>query len=110
MVALEKKRALVQEVLMEHTKVPYAHGQINIVPVFDAANDHYLVVLEGWNDRRVHGCLIHVDIHKDKIWIQRDGTEYGVAKELVDAGIPKDEIVLGFKDPEIRPHTGFAVA
>ncbi len=29
--------------------------------------------------------------------------------ELVEAGIPHESIVLGFRPPEIRPHTGFAV-
>jgi hypothetical protein len=30
--------------------------------------------------------------------------------ELVAAGIPKERIVLGFKPPEQRKHTEFAVA
>jgi hypothetical protein len=33
-----------------------------------------------------------------------------VAQELVDAGVPKDRIVLGFKSPEMRKHTEFAAA
>ncbi|WP_442867123.1 element excision factor XisI family protein [Aphanizomenon sp. CS-733/32] len=34
---------------------------------------------EWENNQRVHGCLVHIDIINDKIWIQRDGTEYGIA-------------------------------
>lgn len=60
--------------------------------------------------KRVHGCLIHIDIINDKIWIQRDGTEEGVASELLNFGVPKDKIVLAFYDPGIRKETGFAVA
>src|SRR5262245_2447049 len=91
-------RKLVCQVLTEHTVVPYAHGDIQIEPVFDRDSDRYLVMLVGWetNGRRVHGCLIHVDIINEKIWIQRDGTERGVANELVEAGVPKAHIVLGF--------------
>ncbi len=33
------------------------------------------------------------------IWIQSDGTEVGVANELVEAGVPQKDIVLGFKSP-----------
>jgi hypothetical protein len=58
----------------------------------------------------VHGCLVHIDILDGKLWIQRDGTEQGIATELVAAGIPKDAIVLAFHPPEIRPHTEYAVA
>lgn len=43
------------------------------------------------------------------MWIQRDGTEDGIALDLENAGIPKDHIVLGFKPPEVRPMTGYAV-
>lgn len=52
--------------------------------------------------------VLHIDIRDEKIWIQHDGTEGGVALELVEAGIPRDRIVLAFKPPDIRPHTGFA--
>jgi hypothetical protein len=60
--------------------------------------------------RRVHGCLIHVDIVDDKIYIQRDGTGVGVANELMRAGVPKEHIVLAFRSPEMRRFTDFAVA
>ena len=46
----------------------------------------------------------------DKVWVQQDGTEEGVALELVAAGIPKEHIVLGFQPPERRAWTDFAVA
>jgi len=58
--------------------------------------------------RACNGCLIHVDLKDGKFWIQRDGTEYGIARELVDAGVPKDLIVLAFRPPEVRKYTEFA--
>lgn len=57
----------------------------------------------------MHGCLVHIDIINHKIWIQRDGTEYGIANELVNAGIPKNQIVLAFQPADIRPYTEFAI-
>ena len=45
----------------------------------------------------------------DKIWIQRDGIEEGMATDLLNAGIPKDKIVLAFQPEYIRPLTEFAV-
>ncbi|WP_321164240.1 element excision factor XisI family protein [Chlorogloeopsis fritschii] len=45
----------------------------------------------------------------DKIWIQRDGIEDGIANELVKAGIPKSQIVLAFQPVDVRKHTAFAV-
>jgi len=69
------------------------------------------VDVEGWqNVRRLHGCLVHVEIKGDQIWVQQDGTEDGVVTDLLAAGIPKDRIVLGFKSPQSRALTQFAVA
>ena len=56
----------------------------------------------------MHGCLIHVDIIDGKIWIQRDGTERGVAQDLIDAGVPRDQIVLAFRAAEARAEAGLA--
>ena len=108
---LNKFRQIIQEVLKEYTKIPYAYGEIEIKPIFNRESDNYLLLTLGWNgDRRIHGCLVHIDIIGDKVWIQRDGTEDGIAYALVKAGIPKDCIVLGFHEPDVRQFTGYAVA
>jgi hypothetical protein len=104
-------RRIIETILDEYTKIPYAHGDIQSEAVFDRNRDRYLLVNTGWDrGRRVHGCLVHVDLIDGKFWIQRDGTEHGIAKELVAAGVPKEQIVLAFKPPEIRRHTEYAFA
>jgi hypothetical protein len=55
-------------------------------------------------------CLVQVDLINGKFWIQRDGTEYGIAQELADAGISEERIVLASKSLETRTLTEFAVA
>ncbi len=108
---LDAYRQLIRTILTEHTKIPYSHGDIQFETVFDRDSDRYLLMILGrYNKRYEHGCLIHIDIIDGKIWIQRDGTEIGVANELVEAGVPKDRIVLGFKSPERRKDTEFAVS
>jgi hypothetical protein len=108
---LDNYRQLIREIITEHTRVPYAYGDIQFETLFDSQSDRYILMILGWeNGRRVHGCLIHVDIIDGKFWIQRDGTEVGVANQLVEAGVPKDKIVLGFRPPEIRKYTEFAAA
>jgi XisI protein len=108
---LASYRQLVERILTEYARVPYAHGNVERQTVFDRTQDHYLLMLVGWDGpRRVHGCLVHVDLIDGKVWVQRDGTEYGIARELADAGVPKDHIVLAFRPPEIRKHTEYAVS
>ncbi|WP_169979944.1 XisI protein [Tautonia rosea] len=108
---LDDDRQLVERILTEHASTPFSDCEITQQLVFDRERDHYMILLVGrQGDRRIHGPLVHIDLIDGKFWIQYDGIEYGIAQDLLDAGIPKDRIVLGYKSPELRPHTGFAVA
>jgi XisI protein len=108
---LDTYRQIIENVLIEYTTIPYAYGDIQTEAIFDRKNDRYVLMNVGWDSgKRVHGSLVHIDIINGKVWIQRDGTEHGVAKELVRAGIPKDHIVLGFRPAEVRQYTEYATA
>jgi len=102
-------RAIIEKIIREHAAIPYAYGEISREMVFDRERDHYMLLSVGWKRGRIHGCVIHVDIIDGKFWIQRDGTEDGIACELEDAGVPKDRIVLAWKSPEVRKLTEYAV-
>jgi XisI protein len=111
METLTQYRTIIKDKLIAYTQIPYSHGDLVCNSVFDDVNDRYLLVTLGWDrNARVHGCLIHVDIINGKVWIQRDETEDGIARELVAAGIPKSDIVLGFKPADVRPYTDYAIA
>ena len=104
-------RLAVERVLLAYTEIPYAHGELRCEALFDRERDHYALVTSGWNSgKRVHFVLAHVNIVGGKIWIEKDSTEDGVATELVEAGIPKAQIVLAFRPPEVRARTEYAVA
>jgi hypothetical protein len=69
-----------------------------------------LLIEAGWQkSRRIYGTLVHIDIIDRKIWIQHDGTEEGIADELVKRGIPPQKIVLAYKSFARRKITDFAV-
>jgi hypothetical protein len=108
---LTKYRKIIQSILVTYTEIPYSHGELICKPLFDEIHDSYLLMTLGWDRKtRVHGCLIHVDIIDDKVWVQRDETEDGVTPELVAAGIPASDIVLAFHPADVRPYTGYAIA
>lgn len=84
--------------------------QIQAQTIFDPENDHYQLVYVGWrNAKRVYGVILHADIVNGKIWIQQDGTEEGLANQLVELGVPPQDIVLAFDPPKMRQYSGFAV-
>jgi hypothetical protein len=109
---LNNWRTLIKQLLKDLVDIPYGvKVDLSKIAVFDDKSDSYLIVVQGWEGpRRLHGCLVHLEIIDGKFWIQQDGTEYGIATDLLAAGIAKDDIVLGFKEPSSRKHTGFAVA
>jgi len=45
-----------------------------------------------------------------KIWIEEDMTEDGIATYFLEQGVPREDIVLAFHPPFMRPLTEFAVA
>lgn len=111
MAHLDRYRQAIQEVLDHHSRIPYAYGEVTPIVVYDPNRDRYLMLAVGWENRkRVHGCIVHVEIQNGKVWIQQDGTEHGIADELVEKGIPPQDIVLAFHPIELRQYTDFAVA
>ncbi len=103
-------RECIEKILQEHSSYKSISTNVEAQTIFDAERNHYQLVHAGWhNGRRVYGCVLHLDIKDGKIWIQQDGTEVGVANELVTHGVPKKDIVLAFHSPYKRQFTEFAV-
>lgn len=111
MAKVDHYRNLVEQVIREHARHQLSYGDIEVQAIIDPVGNHYQLVHAGWHRKqRQYGCLIHIDLKDDKIWIQYDGTEVGVANELVALGVPKSDIVLAYLSPFARQHTEFAVA
>ena len=109
---VECYREIIRNILTPLLSREYSNMEAVNEAVFDEKNDRYLVMTVGWQRgvRRIHGCLVHLDIINEKIWIQRDGTEDGIGYELEAAGVPKEDIVPAFHPENVRPYTGYAVA
>ncbi|MDZ8025072.1 MAG: XisI protein [Nostoc sp. DedQUE01] len=107
---LERYQGYIQQLLTEYASRGSSKSEIEKQTIFDTTHNHYQLVSVGWiNRRRQYGCILHLDIKDGKIWIQHDGTEIGIANELVKLGVPKEDIVLAFHEPLLRQYTGFAV-
>ncbi len=111
---LTNYQKVVEEILRYYHRLsltnpnPVVEDQILI----DHENGHYQLLHVGWEGlKHVYGCPLHIDIKDGKIWIQRDliDIEGGIAGELTNRGVPKEDIVLAFHAPYKRPYTGFAV-
>jgi len=106
-----RDRAIIERVLADYAAIPYAHGDVATQTVFDSTNDHYLLMIVGRDKlRRVHGCLVHIDLKGEDVVVQRDGIEDGIARELSRQGIPSERIVLAFLPYGPRRYSEFMAA
>jgi hypothetical protein len=108
---LKRYGQIIKEILVEDARYKPAHGDIEPVLIFDDERHSYQLMYIGWDgSQRYHASIIHIRMLNNKIWIEEDGTEEGVATLLLEAGIPKEDIVLAFHSPAKRKYTEFAVA
>jgi len=106
---LNRYRNILRTVFAEYSEWSTGDGVIAEM-IEDPKRDHFEVIRFGWDkSRRIHGTILHADIINGKIWIQYDSTNRPLAEELVAAGVPKDEIVLGYKSERIWPYTGCGI-
>jgi hypothetical protein len=84
---------------------------IDEIFMFDDRRSQYLWFNVGWKDKRkIKAISVYVRIKNEKIYIEEDWTEEGIATEFLREGVPKEDIVLAFYDPETRKFTDFAIA
>ena len=102
--------AIVERVLRDAAQT-YPSEKNRTIFSFDRDNGQFVLLREGWDGyRRNHFAWIHIETRDGKLWIHRDGTEHGIANDLLAAGVPQERIVLAFRHPARRERGDFAVA
>lgn len=109
---LSRYRDLIKQNLCERATLMRSQPVegVDTLYIVDEMSDQYVLCSVGWHDgKRVRYTTLHVRICQDKIWVEEDWTEEGIATDLVAAGVPKEDIVLAFTPPELRHLTEYAV-
>ncbi len=110
---IKKYQNIIIEFLESYAKrvKPANAPDIDAHVIADTKNNHFQFLRVGWQGKRYcFAAIFHFDIKNEKIWIQRNNTEYEVVDFLMERGVPKEDIVLGFHSPYARKFTEFAVA
>ncbi|XZN91253.1 MAG: XisI protein [Microcoleus sp.] len=108
---LERYRSLIQKILEEYQQLSSGNSDVESVLLFDPIREQYLLIKMGWyQDNRIKSNVIHVRLKDGKIWIEEDRTEDGIATDLLQAGVSREDIVLAFHPPRLRQFTEFATA
>jgi XisI protein len=104
---------VIKQILNEYQRISAQVPVFDVdeVLIFDDERSHYLWFNIGWKQgKRVKAISVYVRIKNDKIYIEEDWTEEGVATDLLREGVPQSDIVLAFHSPEKRQFTEFAIA
>ncbi len=73
---IELYRTYIQDLLREYAKDSPSDDEVETQLIFDTQREHYQVVYTGWKNRNpIYGCVLHLDIKNEKIWIQHNTTE-----------------------------------
>ncbi|MGE0131937.1 MAG: XisI protein [Blastocatellales bacterium] len=110
---VSRYREVIKRLMQEKARF-YTGGPddgVESVMLMDEERGHYGLMQFGWeNGKRVKFITLYVRLKDGKFWIEQDLTEEGIATELLREGVPKEDIVLAFHAPEMRPYTEFAAA
>ena len=107
---LKKYKNSVLNIINKYGNYKHSVGDVETQIICDEKNNHYQVLNLGWHEnKRIYGCSLHIDIKNNKVWIQHNGTENSIAKELMEEGVAKEDIVLGLHTPYMRQFTDYSV-
>jgi hypothetical protein len=108
---LERYRHILRQVVEHHAAMKPSDRQIDSLAICDPSNDNYLMMDIGYDHvGRAHDVIIHLRLRADgKVLIEYDGIEYGIARDLLEAGVAKEDIIFNMY-PTPRPLTELAVA
>jgi hypothetical protein len=80
--------------------------------ITDFTHHHYQVIKTGWhNNHFYHRIVIHFQIKPNgKVWLLVNNTDILLFDELMERGILKTDLVIGFLPESVRQYSGYAVA
>jgi hypothetical protein len=93
---LTRYRQLLRQVVELHAAKKPGDRQLESLAICDPTNDNYLMMDVGYDHvGRADNVIIHLRLRDDgKVLIEYDGIEYGIAHNLIEACIAKEDILL----------------
>ena len=114
---LEQYRNIIKKILTEYYEMTNnqiskkCEFEVSERLAFDETRDQYMWFRFGWEDKKqIQHIIIYITIKNVKVWVEEDATGLCIVDDLLSAGIPRNDIVLGFHHPSKRVFTEFATA
>lgn len=95
---LNSYRRILQQVIERHAQMAAEPSGTETIAVCDPSGDNYLLLDVGWEaGSRVHYVIIHLRLQDGKVLIEKDGIEYGIAQDLLEAGISAEDLITAWR-------------
>ncbi|MCB1160430.1 MAG: XisI protein [Leptospiraceae bacterium] len=103
-------RNCLKEILQTYGNARIQDGNpLDFEIIIDSERDKFLLYLTGWEgEKRIHECVLHFSVFKEKIYIQQDNTGIPIEDILCEKGIARENIVLAYIHPDRREDSGYA--
>ena len=106
---IKKYQDIICDLLHQYGAIKKIPNEVKAQILIDKENHHYHLLSMGWHKNGfTYQTTFHFDIIGQQIWIQQNNTDVMIADELMEKGVLKDDIVLGFSAPTMRQYSGFA--
>ncbi|NOT64222.1 MAG: hypothetical protein HOP19_28740 [Acidobacteria bacterium] len=96
---LNEFRRLILEVLNMHAQMKGEPAWIQSRVESDLSGDtHRLIDHDPRKNGGTDYVVVELRLFEGKVWVLNDGIEYGIAEDLLEAGIPAEDIVEEFEE------------
>ena len=99
---MKKNKSIARKIIEDLAKRFRDDDGIEKQIISDEKHGQHLVFNNGWRDGQhlIYGSIVHIEVKKDgKVWLHHDGTDLIIGQMLLDAGVPKKELAVGFHAP-----------
>ncbi len=103
----------VETLLNEYTEFWKPYRGVKQQVLADPKHHNFTLISLGWEEgkqRYIHDISFHIQVINGKVWVHQNNTEEMIADELIEKGVAREDIVLGFLPERDRAYSGFAVA
>ena len=109
---ITKYKKVLKEFMECQTAIPWANAkELKSHLIINKDQSEFILLKVGWFGKEFkHSVIFHFEIKNNKVWLYKNNTDIEIGELLVDKGIPKSNIVIGFISEMERTVEGYALA
>lgn len=102
---IKKYQQILVDFLTDYANLGQSIPGIEMQVIADRESNRFQLVTAGWMQGKkfVHIIELHLDIKNGKVRVWKNNLDIHIARELMERGVPKSDIVLAYQMPQLQP-------